>query len=108
MHLYPDKVKIDCLKVPFFGNVLSKDGLSPDTKKVELIQQWPTPTNHIELQSFLGTVNYLSHFLAFLSDLCALLQALLKKDTEFIWMPVHQQAFDQIKLHVSNDVTLQC
>ena len=45
MHLNPDKVKIDCLKVPFFGNVLSKDGLSLGTKKVELIQQWPILTN---------------------------------------------------------------
>ena len=59
MHLNPDKVKIDCHEVPFSGNILSKDGLSPDTKKVEFIQQWPTPTNHKELQSFLGTVNYL-------------------------------------------------
>ena len=81
MHLNPDKVKIDYHEVPFFGNILSKDGLSSDTRKVELIQQWPTPTNHNELQSFLGTVNYLSRFLAFLSDLCAPLQALLKKDT---------------------------
>ena len=64
MHLNPDKLKIDCLEVPFFGNVLSKDGLSPDTKKVEFIQQWPTLTNHKELQSFLGTVSYLSCFLA--------------------------------------------
>ena len=79
MHLNPDKIKI-----PLFRNILSKDGLSPDTKKVELIQQWPTPTNHKELQSFIGTVNYLSRFLAFLSDLCAPLQALLKKDAEFI------------------------
>ena len=108
MHLNLDKVKIDCLEVPFFGNVLSKDGLSPDTRRVELIQQWPTLTNHKELQSFLGTVNYLSRFpLAFLSDLCAPLQSLLKKDTEFIWTPVHQQVFDQLKLHVSNDIKLQ-
>ena len=107
MHLNPDEVKIDCPEVPFFRNVLSKDGLSLDTKKFELIQQWPTPTNHKELQSFLGTVNYLSRFLAFLSDLHAPLQALLKKDTEFIWTLVHQCAFDQIKLHVSNDVKLQ-
>ena len=49
----------------------------------------------------------MSRFLAFLSDLHAPLQSLLKKDTEFIWMPVHQHAFDQIKLHVSNDVKLQ-
>ena len=107
MHLNPDKVKIDCHEVPFFRNILSKDGLSPDTRKLELIQQWPTLTNHKEMQSFLGTVNYLSRFLAFLSDLCALLQALLKKGTEFLWTSVHQHAFDQIKLYVSNDVKFQ-
>ena len=107
MHLNPDKVKIDFHEVPFFSNILSKDGLSPDTRKVELIQQWPTPTNHKELQPFLGTVNYLSRFLAFLSDLGAPLQSLLKKGTEFVWTSVHQHTFDQIKLHVSNDVKLQ-
>ena len=107
MHLNPDKVKIDCHEAPFFRNVLSKDGLSPDNTKVQLIKDWPVPTNHKELQSFLGTVNYLSRFLAFLSDLCAPLQSLLKKDTQFAWTSVHQHAFDQIKLHVSNDVKLQ-
>ena len=35
------------------------------------------------------------------------LQALLKKGTEFIWTMVHQHMFNQIKLHVSNDVKLQ-
>ena len=100
-------MKIDCHKVPFFGNILSKDGLSPDTRKVELIQLWPTLTNHKELQSFLGTVNYLSRFLAFLSDLHTPLQSLLKKDTEFVWTSLHQHAFDQIKLHVFNDMKLQ-
>ena len=107
MHLNLDKVKLDCPEVPFFRNVLSKDGLSPDTKKVELILQWPMPMNQMELQFFLGTVNYLSHFLAFLSEFCVPLQALLKKGTEFVWTTVHQHMFDQIKLHVSNDVKLQ-
>ena len=46
LHLNPNKVKIVCPEVPFFSNSLSKDELSPDTKKVELIQQWTTPTNH--------------------------------------------------------------
>ena len=106
MHLNPDKIQINCTEVPFFGNTLSKDGLSPDMNKVKLIQAWPTPTNQKELQSFLGSVNYLSRFLPFLSDLRAPLQNLLKKDSEFIWTNVHQQTFDQLKLHVSNDVKL--
>ena len=65
MHLNPDKIQINCTEVPFFGNTLSKDGLSPDMNKVKLIQEWPTLTNQKELQSFLGTVNYLSRFLPF-------------------------------------------
>ena len=84
MHLNPDKVQINCDKVPIFGNTLSKDCLSPDLEKVKLRQEWPTPTNQKELQSFLGTVNNLSRFLTFLSDLRAPLQNLLKKDCEFI------------------------
>ena len=76
MHLNLDKIQINCTEVPFFGNTLSKDGLSHDMNKVKL--EWPTPTNQKELQSFLGTVNYLSRFLPFLSDLRAPLQNLLK------------------------------
>ena len=72
MHLNPDKIQINCTEVPFFGNTLSKDSVSPDMNKVKLIQEWPTPTNQKELQRFLGTVNYLSRFLPFLSDLRAL------------------------------------
>ena len=96
VHLNPDKVKVDCHEVPFFGNVLSKDGLSPDNTKVQPIKVWPVPTNHKELQSFLGMVNYLSKFLAFLPDLCAPLHSLLKKGTDFVWTSLHQHAFDQI------------
>ena len=107
MHLNPNKIQINCEAVPFFGNTLSKDGLSPDLNKVRLIQEWPTPQNQKELQSFLGTVNYLSRFLIFLSDLRAPLQNLLKKDSEFMWTSTHQNAFDQLKLHISNDVKLQ-
>ena len=38
IHLNPDKIQIDCEKVPFFGHTLSKDGVHPDKAKVDLIQ----------------------------------------------------------------------
>ena len=71
IHLNPDKIQIDCEKVPFFGHTLSKEGIHLDKAKVKLIQNWPIPNNAKELQSFLGTVNYLSKFWAFLSNLHA-------------------------------------
>ena len=55
----------------------------------------------------MGSVNYLSKFLTFLSDLHAPLQLLLKRDSEFIWTDTHTVAFNCIKEHVSNDVKLQ-
>ena len=60
LHLNPDKVKINCKSVPFFGMILTESGIKPDPKKVEAIHNWPTPTNVSELLSFLGSVNYLS------------------------------------------------
>ena len=60
LHLNPDKVKINCKSVPFFGMILTVSGIKPDPKKVEAIHNWPTPTNVSELLSFLGSVNYLS------------------------------------------------
>ena len=70
-------------------------------------QQSETTRKHQELQSFLGTVNYLSKFLAFLSDLHAPLQGLLKKDAEFNWTETHTQAFNHLKECVSLDISLQ-
>ena len=75
--------------VPFFGHVLTKDGIQPDESKVKLILDWPIPENQKELQQLMGSVNYLSKFLALLSDLHAPLQPLLKKDSEFVWTDTH-------------------
>ena len=43
MHLNPRKVKFKSSEVPFYGNMLTKDGIKPDPKKVEAIQDWPIP-----------------------------------------------------------------
>ena len=65
IHLNPDKVQINMDNVPFFGHVLTKDGIQLDESKVELILDWPVPENQKELQQFMGSVNYLSKILSF-------------------------------------------
>ena len=39
LHLNPDKIQINVLNVPFFGQVLTKEGLRPDPHKVDAIKQ---------------------------------------------------------------------
>ena len=107
LHLNPDKIQIDVPSVPFFGQTLTKQGLKMDHKKWEVIQQWPTPTNVKELQSFLSSVNYLSKFILYLSDSIRPLQELLKKENEFCWMSVHGEAFRKLKSAIVKDMMLK-
>ena len=107
LHLNPDKVKINCKSVPFFGMVLTADGIKPDPRKAETIKKWPVPQNVTELQSFLGSVNYLSRFIPGLSQLCKPLQALVKKNSEFVWTTVHDKPFQDLKDMVSEDCLIQ-
>ena len=107
LHLNPDKIQINILNVPFFGQVLTKEGLKPDPHEVEVITQWPTPMNVTELQSFLGSVSYLCKFIPYLSDLRQPSQGLLKSDSEFVWTQVHDKAFENLKQAICKDITLQ-
>ena len=107
LHLNPDKVKINCSSMPFFGMVLTASGIKPDPKKVETIKKWPIPQNVTELQSFLGSVNYLSRFIPGLSQSRKPLQALIKKNSEYVWTTEHDKAFQNLKDMVSEDCLIQ-
>ena len=71
--------KINMDSVPFFGHVLTKDGIQPDESKVKLILDWPIPENQKELQQFMGSVNYLSKFLFFFQTCVPLYSRFLRR-----------------------------
>lgn len=100
--LNPNKCRIKCTKIPFFGMVIGKNGLEPDPKKVNAVMDMKPPTTVKELQSFLGVVNYLSRFSPHISELTAPLRPLLKKENQFAWYPSHQQAFNSLKAELSS------
>ena len=50
MHLNPDKIWLNASEVPFFGNVLTRNGIKLVQSKIKVIKDWPTPTNVKELQ----------------------------------------------------------
>ena len=87
--------------MPFYGRILTKDGLKPDPHKVDVILQWPTSTCVTELQSFLGSVNYLCKFIPYLSDLRQPLQELLKSNNEFYWTQQQSDPLNSYSLNSS-------
>ena len=102
MHLNPRKVKFIAPQVCFFGNMLMKDGIKPHPRKVKAIQNWPIPEDQQQLQSFLGLVNYLSHFIPGVSDLRKPIQSRLDADTPFIWTGTHTEAFNLLKSKITH------
>ena len=54
-------------------------GISPSQEKVEAIQQFPTPKNRKQLQSFLGIFNYYRKFQNNYSELTARFQKQLQR-----------------------------
>lgn len=91
------KCKIKEDNIPFFGNIYSKSGVTPDPSKVQVISDLTVPNSVKELQSFLGMVTYLAPYIPNLSVHTAPRRQLLHKDSEFQWHPEHQQAFNVLK-----------
>ena len=84
-------------EVQILGHVISKNGLSTMSKKVDAIKHWDKPTTITELRSFLGAVGYYRNFIESFSKVAAPLNKLLKKDSKFNWSDEQQNAFDQLK-----------
>ena len=107
LHLNPEKIRINVDSGPFFGHTLTKHGLQMDANKWQVIQNWPKPKNAKELQSFLGSVIYLSKFIPHLSSFRKLLQDLLKSSNKFVWLKLHNKAFKTLKNAIMKDVMLK-
>ena len=55
--------------VAFLGHVVSKDGITIDLKKVEVVVEWNSPNSVTEVRSFLGLTGYYRRFVEGFSHL---------------------------------------
>ena len=62
LRLNKDKIQFKKTEVSFFGHRWSKDGLSPDPKKIQLIINMDFPEDKETMHSFLGMVNFLNYY----------------------------------------------
>lgn len=92
-------------KIEFLGFIISGIGLHPTNEKIEAIINAPQPKDLMQLQSFLGLLNYYQRFIPNLSGELHPLYELLKKDVEFIWTNERNETFEKAKrLLLKNNV----
>ena len=70
------KIRLCLPEVTYMGHHLTKEGLSPDTLKIKVIQEMPRPDSKKAVERFLGCLQYLSCFLPQLAQVAAPLHQL--------------------------------
>ena len=81
-------------RVSFFGAIYSREGVEPDPKKIQGIEEMTVPETKQQLQSFLDMVTYMGNFIPHHTEL---LRQLLKKDVMFYWDDQLTWSFQEIK-----------
>ena len=105
--LNPDKWEYAQPHVTFAGFSLSQDGYSVDSSITDAIANFPTPSNRTDLRAFFGLANQLAASTDALAGLLGPLRPLLSTKNEFIWLPDHEQAFQEAKTSLTVAPTLQ-
>lgn len=112
------KLKEACLKiqldkcyffrreVQFLGHTVTKDGVKPNSDKIEVIKTWPIPRNEKELKQFLGTIGYYRRFIKDFAKMVKPLTQLLRNDTHFDFTPDKIQCFEKCKALLTMDPVL--
>jgi hypothetical protein len=107
------------LDIEYLGYVLTRDGIKPQSNKVQAILAIKPPTGVRQLWHFLGMVQYYRDLWARQNKMLAPLTSLVgecgqtkttkSKETKKVpwhWDEVHQSAFDHVKATIAKDVVL--
>ena len=54
LRLNPVKCHFALEKINYLGHIITPSGISTDSAKIRAVSDFPTPTNHTQLRSFLG------------------------------------------------------
>ena len=84
-------------KVSFLGHVITKDDISVDPGKVDVVANWRRPSTMTEIQSFLGLVGYYRWFVEGFSKIALPLTKLTQKWVKFEWSNDYEHSFQELK-----------
>ena len=93
----PAKCLFGSLKVLYLGHVLTGLSISPDPKKLQSVEEWPTPESVTQVRSFLGFANYFRRFIKHYADIAKPLDEITGKGSRFSWNDERQAAFEELK-----------
>ncbi len=105
LFLKAEKCEFEVLETEYLGVIISEGSIRMDPVKIKGILNWPVPTKKKELQSFLGFTNFYRRFIKNYSKIVKPMTQLTGNDM-WKWGKVQQEAFEQLKKQLAEDVVL--
>ena len=97
LRLNPKKCTFGETSRKLLGHIVSEHGIEVDPKKIKAILDMPTPRTEKEIIGFLGRLQYISRFIARLTNICEPIFLLLRKNQPTVWNDDCQHAFEKIE-----------
>ncbi|XP_034693824.1 uncharacterized protein LOC117920420 [Vitis riparia] len=97
LRLNPKKCTFGVTSGKLLGHIVSERGIEVDPEKIRAILDMPAPRTEKEIRGFLGRLQYISRFIARLTDICEPIFRLLRKNQPTVWNDDCQRAFERIK-----------
>ena len=95
--LNPEKFFFAKPEVAYVGYLEGQSGVKADPSKIRAISEFKTPVCRADLRGFMGLVQQLADFSGDIATAALPLRPLLKTGNDFLWLPEHQTAFEQVK-----------
>ncbi|XP_026287254.2 uncharacterized protein K02A2.6-like [Frankliniella occidentalis] len=93
-------------KIKYVGQIFSSEGVEPDPERIEALINMPTPQSKENLETALGMFNYVRQYIPNMSEFESTLRELTKKDRQWVWLPDHETAFENLKQKLAEVTTL--
>ena len=107
LKLNKEKCHFRCMSIPFFGEVIPRQGIQPNRQKAKALMEMPAPKNKKELQAFLGVINYLNKFSPGTSEECEPHRKLNSSKATWMWNISYHQLFNKAKSLIKAEMCIK-
>ncbi|RVW25856.1 Retrovirus-related Pol polyprotein from transposon 412 [Vitis vinifera] len=97
LRLNPKKCTFGVTSGKLLGHMVSERGIEVDPDKIKATLDMPASKTEKEIRGFLDRLQYISRFIARLTDVCEPIFHLLRKNQSTVWNDDCQLAFEKIK-----------
>jgi len=101
LFLRPEKCEFCKKRIEYLELVISENKVSMDPVKVAGVREWPTLENKMDVQAFLGFVNFYRRFIRDFSAKARPLFDLTRSEQVWTWSGKEQMAFEDLKTAVT-------